>query len=431
MVADLAAQRRWDDMKTLKIPAAVLCALAAFAIFSAAACDAPVTPQRAAGPRQARDVPASVVRKGKKCLLNIPDRKHASDRPKGVGWCGESAIQAALLFHGAYVPQKAINRAGKPGHADLYSNEIPPALRNLGMNIQIWPGATVKMPLFIQWLRGRIASGTPVLAGVKIYPTEHPQWGLDHFVLVVGLDDGAVILNTTWQRQETLTLNQMQSTRKGLAFKNRYNSYYGIGIRGPAALGTGDARVRLFVQKEEGPKIAVLVKCEGLTRGAEYVLYKAPSHDKPPRRWHAFRAQGEVCGFHDTIDRARSVVYRCLPKAARPAKPAAATDADLKTGRALWRRMGKTSLARVSLADALKSLAKAGRVAIVADWAALAKLGVGKKTLLSVDFAGGPLSLMLWSVLLAADKTGRTGYAVENGAVAVSAEDRLAAADRR
>lgn len=417
-------------MKTLKIPAQVLCALSALAAVSAASCDAPVTPQRSAGPRQAQEVPASVVRKGKgkaeKCLLNIPDRKHAPDRPKGVGWCGESAIQAALLFHGAYVPQKAINRAGKPTHADLYSNEIPAALRNLGMNIQIWPGATVKMPLFIQWLRGRIAAGTPVLAGVKIYPTDHPRWGLDHFVLAVGFNNGGIILNTTWQRQETLTLKQLQSTKKGLAFKNRYDSYYGISIRGPTAFGKHDLRVRLFVQKETDKKVALVVKCEGLTRGAEYVLHKSASHDKPPQRWHAFRAQGDVCGFHDTIDRGRSVVYRCLPKTARPVKPAAAAAADLKASRAMWRRMGKTTLARVSLADALKSLAKAGRIAVVADWAALAKLGITKKTPVSVDFAGGPMSLMLWSVLLAADKTGRTGYAVANGAVVVSSEDRLA-----
>ena len=33
---------------------------------------------------------------------------------------------------------------------------------------------------------------------MKIYPTAHPEWGLDHFVLAVGLDARGLTVNTTW-----------------------------------------------------------------------------------------------------------------------------------------------------------------------------------------------------------------------------------------
>ena len=45
--------------------------------------------------------------------LDIPDIGQEKRTPK-EGWCGESSIQMALAYHGAYVSQKAINRAGKP-----------------------------------------------------------------------------------------------------------------------------------------------------------------------------------------------------------------------------------------------------------------------------------------------------------------------------
>jgi len=174
-----------------------------------------VAAKQPAGPRQADRLPATIDRSAtaKKHLLNIPDRKHAMNRPKGVGWCGESATQGALLFHGAYFFQKAINQAGKPQHGDLYANEIPTALRNLGMDIQAWPWRTVKMPLFTQWLRGRIASSVPVVTGMKIYPTKHPSWGLDHFVLAIGFQGDSVVFNTTWQLQQTFRSHRSSSSR--------------------------------------------------------------------------------------------------------------------------------------------------------------------------------------------------------------------------
>ena len=132
--------------------------------------------------------------------LEIPDTGQEQRRPES-GWCGEAAIQMALSYYGAYASQQAINRAGKPVHPDLYANEVPVAMSNLGMEFKAWQGEG--MPAFLRWVQGELTAGHPVLLGVKIYPTAHPEWGLDHFVLAVGCTKESLTYNTTWKRQET------------------------------------------------------------------------------------------------------------------------------------------------------------------------------------------------------------------------------------
>jgi hypothetical protein len=59
--------------------------------------------------------------KAKTICLEIPDTGQEKRRPES-GWCGEAAIQMALSYYGGYASQRAINRAGKPVHPDLYAN---------------------------------------------------------------------------------------------------------------------------------------------------------------------------------------------------------------------------------------------------------------------------------------------------------------------
>jgi len=46
-------------------------------------------------------VPKPVAESRTAYRLNIPDRKHAPGATPD-GWCGESAVQQAMLFHGAF-----------------------------------------------------------------------------------------------------------------------------------------------------------------------------------------------------------------------------------------------------------------------------------------------------------------------------------------
>ena len=83
-------------------------------------------------------------------VLNIPDRPHAPERPR-EGWCGECAIQQALLFHGAYYHQRDINKAGKPKHPDLYARDIPVALKALRFRATYGPSRS-PLPEFMDWV---------------------------------------------------------------------------------------------------------------------------------------------------------------------------------------------------------------------------------------------------------------------------------------
>ena len=267
-------------------------------------------------PVDAKNVPDTAIRKGDNVLLGIAPRIHELGRPP-EGWCGEVAIQEAMLYYGVYCPQERINEAGKPIHPDLYSNDIPLALRSLGMECRYWPGGAADMGDFLDWVRKQIAAGSPVLVGVKIYPTNHEEWGLDHFVLAVGVEGDSLVLNTTWGFRYTLTERQLRSTQKGFSFANKYNSYYGISIKGPRRLDSGARPVRVFVQKETADRMVVIVKCENLEPGAEYSLYRLSSaEEKNAKPQITFKAKQPVYAVHDTIRRDSPAVYRC-EKAAR------------------------------------------------------------------------------------------------------------------
>lgn len=181
--------------------------------------------------------------------LPIPDRKqHASSPPSG--WCGETAIQEALLHFGVWASQKQIHAAGKSKHPDLYSDELPVALHGLGVKFTKYGSKTT----YEQFVRDAIDAGEPVLAGVKILPTEHPTWGLDHFVLVVGYGPSGFLTNTTWGKQQWVP----PTATKGISFKG---AFYGLRIHGTGprlrVLSEMDKQVKLSVECPK-PRIAVI-----------------------------------------------------------------------------------------------------------------------------------------------------------------------------
>ncbi len=73
-----------------------------------------------------------------------------------------------------------------------------------------------------------------MLCGVKIYPDEHPDWSLDHFVLAVGYDEEGLVLNTQLDLdgQVVIAYSQLASRGRGYAFENRFRSYYARAITG-------------------------------------------------------------------------------------------------------------------------------------------------------------------------------------------------------
>jgi len=195
--------------------------------------------------------------------LDIAARSHAPGHPP-EGWCGETAIQEALLYYGGFVPQKAINKAGKPRMPDLYASDIPVAMRALGLSYRWWNNRG-NIHTFITWIKRQVRSGKPVLVGVKINPTSHPKWGLDHFVLVVGYDATGLLLNTTWGRRERRSYADLNSRRKGFSFLNRSRRYYGLAIDGVKR--GSNVPVRLSVRSETGRRIEGNITASGLVAG--------------------------------------------------------------------------------------------------------------------------------------------------------------------
>jgi hypothetical protein len=271
-------------------------------------------PQLALKRRVGHELPPTVIRRGKGVLINIPARRQAPGSPR-AGWCGETAIQEALLYHGAYYPQRLINRAGKPSHPDLYASDIPRALIRLGVDFVRYSWAVKGFAKFHTWLVGQVGRGVPVLTGMKIHPTAHPTWGLDHFVLAVGYDVKSVTVNTTWGHRARRTLKQVTSEARGLSFRNRTDRYYGLGIRGFARRSPDARPVRLFVTRETAKRMWVQVKCEGLSTRRRYRVQRfasrRPRH-QPVRTW-MFTAKDRAHVVSDVVDKRRPALYRCEP----------------------------------------------------------------------------------------------------------------------
>jgi hypothetical protein len=177
-------------------------------------------------------------------VLPIAARAQAPESPPS-GWCGETAIQEGLLHLGIWAPQKTINRAGRPSHPDLYSSEIPGALSAFGVRFTMYAGGT-GYAAFVKWTQAAIDAGDPVLAGVKILPTAHPEWGLDHFVLAVGYGERGLLVNTTWGHREWVG----DELAKGLSF---HHAVYGIRILGRKLPTSRATAARLtFLGEREG-----------------------------------------------------------------------------------------------------------------------------------------------------------------------------------
>lgn len=233
-------------------------------------------------------------------LLPIAPRSHAPDAPR-EGWCGETAIQESLLHLGVWAPQRLINKAGRPVHPDLYSPDIPVALGELGVRYTVYPGGK-GFDAYAQWVRAALDAGDPVLAGVKILPTEHPEWGLDHFVLVVGHGPKGLLVNTTWGHRRWVA----DTTTPGLSFKN---AFYGIRLLGLS----GSARVARLAVLEEGPSAVKLrVTCAGVEEGASYRLERRSARGEANAAWSEVFAGATPFEKVLTVDADRASRFRCV-----------------------------------------------------------------------------------------------------------------------
>jgi hypothetical protein len=252
----------------------------------------------------------------KPIVLEIPDTGQEERRPES-GWCGEAAIQMAMSYYGAYASQKTINRAGKPVHPDLYANEVPAAMKTLGIEFMAWQGHG--LPAFLRWVQSELKAGHPVLLGVKIYPTAHPEWGLDHFVLGVGCTLESLTYNTTWKRQETRSLALLSSQEKGLSFANGSGRHYGLAITGiKANPAVGMKPIRISIDRGQ-KEVKLHITAENLQPGKRYRLLKltdlaaAGQFSTAGKLVRSFIADRPKMELVEKIGVDETCLYRCLP----------------------------------------------------------------------------------------------------------------------
>jgi hypothetical protein len=247
-------------------------------------------------------------------VLPIPPREHAREAPP-EGWCGETAIQEGLLHLGVWAPQRLINKVGKPAHPDLYSNDIPVALTDLGVRYTFYRADQRGFDAFAAWIRAALDAGDPVLAGVKILPTKHPEWGLDHFVQVVGHGrDGAgegakvrLLVNTTWGHREWVS----DTTTPGLSF---LKAGYAIRFSG-VALAPNARSARLVVLEENDTTVKVRVMCTGLEKGAPYTMERRGTRTDGPRLWAEDAVPtGDRLERDVTVEADRASRFQCIPR---------------------------------------------------------------------------------------------------------------------
>ncbi len=125
-------------------------------------------------------------------LLPIADRRWEPGAPE-EGWCGETSIQLAAGWYGAYVSQKKVNELGHPKTPDLWEHDVPVALAAMHLNFERGPQ---KRADALKWVVAQLRLSRPVVLGVKLIPTEHPEWKVDHLVLAVGFSPEGLVIDT-------------------------------------------------------------------------------------------------------------------------------------------------------------------------------------------------------------------------------------------
>ena len=167
--------------------------------------------------------------------LHIPDV--AWDPKKAdlnAGWCGEASIQMAFSYYGKQVAQDVIHRAGKPSNSDLQDDDLEVALQALGAVFNRYEGESKDSKEFVGWIEEQLRSKYPVICGCKIYPTEKPDWDVDHFVLVTGYNSKGLLMNTQLDcnGQVLVKYSELKSTKEGYSFINPRNVYWGVAVTG-------------------------------------------------------------------------------------------------------------------------------------------------------------------------------------------------------
>lgn len=178
--------------------------------------------------------------------LPIADRGWAPGAPT-EGWCGEASIQMVGLHYGVWLPQPLVNAAGRSTHVDLWENDVPVALAKLGFSFERYGGprgdGRGSVQDFLTWLVSQVRAGRPVIVGAKLFPSEHPDWDVDHLMPVVGFTPQGLVFNSNLEDGQVTVPWAALSSSSGVSFAGPTDRRYGFAVTGFRAPATHGVRL--------------------------------------------------------------------------------------------------------------------------------------------------------------------------------------------
>lgn len=204
-------------------------------------------------------------------LLPIADRRWDPGAPP-EGWCGEVSLQLAAGWYGAWVSQAKVNALGQPKTPDLWEHDVPTALRALRMRFERGPKSRARL---LTWVVEQLRKERPVVLGLKLVPSQHPEWHVDHLVLAVGHSPEGLIVDTNVEDgQVTLAWAGLLRPEgsDGYSLVNPSGEVFGYSVHGfyePSYV-----PVHLTVVEQNATDAVVDVTVSGLSAGRSYDLLR-------------------------------------------------------------------------------------------------------------------------------------------------------------
>ncbi len=240
--------------------------------------------------------------------LPIADRAWAPGAPP-EGWCGEASVQMVALHFGVFVPQAVAHALGRPAHVDLWEDDLPTALRALGLEFETFEGRGEAA--LLTFTVGHLRRGHPVILGVKLVPSPHPQQAVDHLMPAVGFGPGGLVVDTNFPQGQQAVPWAALRARDGLSLSSPQGRQFAWAVTGPGGV-AGTRPVSVQVAPEQGQPLDVEVRVEGLEAGRAYRLLQrnldGGLHEA------TFVADAGVHLTRVTVPATEAAVFSCEPR---------------------------------------------------------------------------------------------------------------------
>ena len=155
------------------------------------------------------------------------------------GSCGENCLWTICDAKGINVTQLELTFAGADTARGLHSDELFTVMdkydigyidltRSLNASDSVSTALRYKEYLY-DTVINTVKKGNPVLIGIKVYPTDFPQWFVDHFVLVVGYNKKTdELIFNDFNKRKRLNADKLLNKKDGYSFLNKWNWGFAI-----------------------------------------------------------------------------------------------------------------------------------------------------------------------------------------------------------